>query len=313
MNIITAKNYFTKCLRSISGEYSTIRKLTEVALINGASKHIVATDLCRLSNWCDVGHRSQHFAIPDGGVLFDDNWKGLEASRDLELPFNEITIEWYEPKPINEQRLIIACKSDSGDILYTYYCCGLDDECSGEWFTSGSVGVISSSLELFDTSKSNPLPTWYEETKNRRDDGKSYVCKSTPGFQMFQGVDASFNEAARCDMHQAQSTLMEFIEASMCSNVSTDTLYNGSDSANRKRIKKGKDPIQDTKCLVVEIGEKNKTIGVSAGGKHSSPRQHLRRGHIRNLPSGKTVWVNSCVVGKKSSGKIKKTYQFISN
>lgn len=27
-----------------------------------------------------------------------------------------------------------------------------------------------------------------------------------------------------------------------------------------------------------------------------SVRPHIRRGHIRNLPSGKTVWVNSCLV-----------------
>lgn len=40
-----------------------------------------------------------------------------------------------------------------------------------------------------------------------------------------------------------------------------------------------------------------------------SDMQHLRRGHIRTLADQRRIWVNACVVGQPSVGRIEKRYR----
>jgi len=44
--------------------------------------------------------------------------------------------------------------------------------------------------------------------------------------------------------------------------------------------------------------------GMGGKGTHASPRQHLRRGHIRRLRSGKAIWVRECVVNADKDEKV---------
>jgi hypothetical protein len=46
----------------------------------------------------------------------------------------------------------------------------------------------------------------------------------------------------------------------------------------------------------------------SLGGSHCSPREHLRRGHIRRIAGNRCVWVNSCVVAAGSRFGVSKDY-----
>lgn len=47
-----------------------------------------------------------------------------------------------------------------------------------------------------------------------------------------------------------------------------------------------------------------------AEGTHASPIPHLRRGHIRNLPNGKTTWVRDCLVNidENAIGNLARTH-----
>jgi hypothetical protein len=76
---------------------------------------------------------------------------------------------------------------------------------------------------------------------------------------------------------------------------------------NNKRKQKGKLPIFTFKTLHIEAGDRAE-IKLWKLGTHASPRVHLRRGHIRKLPSGKEVWVQHCTVGDKSKGIVHKDY-----
>lgn len=76
---------------------------------------------------------------------------------------------------------------------------------------------------------------------------------------------------------------------------------------NDLRKKKKKLPFFEFKILTIDTNGKAQEQHTAGGGKGSSPRIHLRRGHIRKLPT-KNVWVNACVVGDKSKGEIKKDY-----
>jgi hypothetical protein len=76
---------------------------------------------------------------------------------------------------------------------------------------------------------------------------------------------------------------------------------------NKKRKQKGKLPLFTFKTLHIETGDRTEIKGGKLGT-HASPRVHLRRGHIRKLPSGKDIWVQPCVVGDKSKGVVHKDY-----
>ena len=78
---------------------------------------------------------------------------------------------------------------------------------------------------------------------------------------------------------------------------------------NKKRKTKGKCQIHSYKILNISLPndaiKKNTTASVE---KRASPRLHLRRGHVRKLPSGERVWIQSCIVGDASGGTVDKDY-----
>lgn len=101
--------------------------------------------------------------------------------------------------------------------------------------------------------------------------------------------------------------IMECIRMMNCSNVCTmDNIP--SRLKQQRQKKKSKTPLFTYKTLHITNAPKKK--GLPGGGTHASPRIHLRRGHIRTLPTGSTTWVQPCVVGDKSKGIVHKDYSF---
>jgi hypothetical protein len=49
--------------------------------------------------------------------------------------------------------------------------------------------------------------------------------------------------------------------------------------------------------------------GVSGDGSHASPRLHVRRAHIRKLPTGVLTFVRQCLVGDPDKGVVEKHYE----
>ena len=93
-----------------------------------------------------------------------------------------------------------------------------------------------------------------------------------------------------------------------CSNV--DTADNPAPAAlNRKRARTGKFPIFTHKTLVI-VADAKRHEKANRGGTHTSPRVHLRRGHIRRLGESRRVWVQPCVVGSKH-GVVTKDYKVV--
>jgi hypothetical protein len=118
-----------------------------------------------------------------------------------------------------------------------------------------------------------------------------------------------YGEQEKQNATNSMLTVLEFIEALSCSNVSYRPTTKIDEQVNARRIRDGKVPLYETHTLFIETPNKT-TKGDSLGGHHRSPRQHLRRGHIRRLPSGRKVWVNSAVIGRSENGVIKKDYAF---
>jgi hypothetical protein len=93
-----------------------------------------------------------------------------------------------------------------------------------------------------------------------------------------------------------------------CKNVHTEKIEV---SKTRKAIhssKKAALPFDTYHVLTIDAPGKPGE-GERAGGNHRSPREHLRRGHIRRLGGGRRIWVNATVVAVGcSGGTVKKDY-----
>lgn len=76
---------------------------------------------------------------------------------------------------------------------------------------------------------------------------------------------------------------------------------------NSKRAAKGKGAVLFD-WHTVQIAPVTKKMPYQ-GGTHASPRLHDRRGHWRNMKSGKRVWVRNCKVGDASKGVVFKDYE----
>ena len=100
--------------------------------------------------------------------------------------------------------------------------------------------------------------------------------------------------------------IIESIHIINCSNVITKD-HKAGKLVNQKRKAKDKPPVYTYKTLHLDTSEQEPAKG-HGGGTHASPRVHIRRGHIRRLTNGKTIWVQPCVVGKYTQGVVEKDY-----
>lgn len=97
---------------------------------------------------------------------------------------------------------------------------------------------------------------------------------------------------------------LNFAALTACGNVSSDVI-SAPAALNKKRLKSGKVEFFDARVLVVGDGGYKASGGLnrSHGTGHASPRAHLRRGHIRVLPTG-NIWVNAAMVNAGQSAAI---------
>lgn len=107
------------------------------------------------------------------------------------------------------------------------------------------------------------------------------------------------------DFADGVSALFDLLNALSCRNVHLEK----SPAKANKQGKKVKTalPFDDYHFLTVDVPGKAGVRGEGLGGSHRSPREHLRRGHIRRLDSG-PIWVNACVVNAGIGSKVGKSY-----
>ncbi len=280
--MITAKNYTAQVTKELAVLASTPfpdigndggkQKLKSV--LNGMNKSIV-------------------FSLPDNGIVFDDNYKGIEGDR-INLPYPSICIEFdYVQGPYR-----IAC---------VIYAVEAEDEITVYSFTkNGSVFIPNPYSQTI-------LKQW--DTHKEEDSfmsAKPTLCFGLGLYNDEERVAKDPGLKAELDQQMKESQMwilpvLELVEALSCENVYTEPIQKVDPSVNRKRINKGKVPLFETRVLCI------KAVGIrsvkgNGDGTHKSPRMHLRRGHIRRLPTGKKTFVQSCVVRGASNGIINKSY-----
>jgi hypothetical protein len=235
---------------------------------------------------------SVHFQVPVNGEFFDaevrvDRWGDTTAR----LPYESITIE-YESDSESKHGY-------DGFVIHARE--ARDEEDGNRTIVATAVGRAA------DTGR------WMIFPVVALIRGGDYLNECRVGLHFMNPhgadikMDSELREAGADIASVAAGVVMELLAALSCSNVSEAKLPRPNPlSIAGRRATKGGLPLYETKVLTIAPVDASEPQAL--GGTHNSPRAHLRRGHIRRLASGKSVWVNATVVGKKELGLIYKSY-----
>lgn len=259
--MITAKNYAAQVKRAADTQAAALKeKKHEYWLLVAAMAEGIG--------------KAQHFALPDGGLIFDDDKKGLWGL-EIRLPYPDITIEWHSDEG---KHLVYAFEQEKGDDVGILVMSAMNLD--GEWVFIRQIACLTGQVDS---------------------EGYSFKLHKHDGSPIYSPTEIEQGGAA-----YVIDIVLELCEALSCTNVTHEPIEKINPSVNARRVRDGKLPLYETHRLIINAGKTSGSHGVS-GSSHASPRQHLRRGHIRRLPSG-NIWVNSCVVGSAELGVVKKEY-----
>lgn len=237
----------------------------------------------------EIIHYSTHFALPDDAEIFNDDLKGLYGNY-IELPYKAITIEFHLTgkwsQGVKGNALLTATSTDYNSDIIIF----------GAYF----YPVMMEYWQPVCYSMSIQKNLFIDNKRNTANMNLKIVCPGIYSIDKIENHDLYMIGSLELSLH-------EMLEALQCKNVKEGIQQQYSPS-NDKRIKQGKLPIYETKILTIDTSYSASGRKEAGSGTHASPRQHLRRGHIRRLPSG-NIWINSCVVGDPSKGTIHKQYR----
>lgn len=321
--MITAKNYAAQAEKDL---FLMVKNINEIESLEKYKQDAQAVLLIAK----DI-NIAVHFTMPDYGRIFDDRLSGIKNNK-IRLPYPLITIEYFCPTDLDEKlndrsiivnkRLIIAREIPSELAIILE----LVDK---SYITNGTEYLIFITSCCFVNGHWMPSPfgwlmpdKWDDVTNNKilnpMDSNKELVIAGGPikllpvyikEYEEEKGIGQALITSYN-DIAQECTVLLELCEALSCKNVQP-SIYQEASPKNDNRIKSGKLPFYETKFLTINAtGSKGKDNKTGVKGSHASPRQHLRRGHIRRLETG-NIWVNSCVVGDATIGKIKKDYHVV--
>ena len=239
----------------------------------------------RMLHCITLAANSQKFILPHGGYLIDDQeLRALDESERLRLPYPSVALE-YQCAPADDgmssstKRIVFASEIDGG---IAFRCVAFAD----------TVGVFF------------PFPAFMLEHGNylRRD----LIIDGVPSLlvrDMGGANDRLIDDGEREDcLHEARA-LLGFMNALACSNVH----YERSEPKKAGKKIKSALPFDTYHVLTIDVpGRPGGRTGADA--EHRSPREHLRRGHIRRLADGRRIWVNATVVSAGRGGTVNKDY-----
>lgn len=230
--------------------------------------------------------KSVKFILPENGMILEDkSLKALDEKEKINLPFPIVALEYefdnyigdFDPSLQHRPKkyILIAEKIENGiSIIPVYYVTEL-----GMWCSHPAVYM--------------PDIDFIYRQKNTTD-GWPCLAISNPNEHTISG-DEYISETR---------ILLSFINALQCSNVGIEKSA-GNPKKNGLKSSLGFDEYN----VLTVINTNKQSSGVeSIGGTHRSPREHLRRGHIRRLATGVKIWVNAAVINAGIGAKIHKTY-----
>ena len=222
--------------------------------------------------------RGLSFLLPDGGVVLDSGLMGI-TNKDISLPFPITLVSSPNIDGHNFFTVAFEFKTDDKIRLIVFFKTN-----KSAWILIPIIGFIEKNTPI---SQINKKPLYLVRY--------SYpISEEVGNIEFWQNM-----------MNIGGYGLFELLEALTCRNVEQTIIQKCDKALNARRINKGKLPLYEERILTIKVNAKQGTG--TRTGTHQSPRQHLRRGHIRRLETG-NIWVNACVVGSSDKGVIKKSY-----
>lgn len=215
------------------------------------------------------------FQLPSDGNLLDDaELRALDPSLPLSLPFDVIALELSR-----RQRSVIFAEQ-------------FDDEI---------VVHVATHVDLENRA------SWMAHETSWRIPRRDYINRAEAGYLGFPGLrmyDSEVGWLAGGDNYWFQRVLLGFVNALACSNVRI------TESRPKSYGRKIKAALPFDTYHMLTIDSRPPTLSCApASGSHRSPREHLRRGHIRRLADGRRIWVNATVVAAgRGAGVVSKDY-----
>lgn len=246
----------------------------------------------------DLHGASTKFMLPKGGRLFDDfQFKALDENEPLRLPYPYIALEYesnqhergsnekigtVQNAPMYEDDSFVHAPKR---VIYARE--------RGNWV----VVTIAFWVREDGTWRILPecaLPRTGFLDRTQEVNGRTPFKVATFG-----------NTPPTADYLDELGSLMCFLNVLQCSNVQITR----SDPKNAGKKIKSAHQFDSYHILTIDAtNRKSNGVQQSCGGGRS-PREHLRRGHIRRLEDGRRIWVNATVVAAgKGAGTIKKDY-----
>lgn len=312
--MITAKNYVAQCEKDLNESM----KFFPFKKDNEKTKEVF---LNRLKD-------AVHFAIPDGGVILDDDYKGI-VGQHVRLPFPLITTEYYinggEPEPDKARSTKRVCLAQ--EVTTEYLKKHFPNPFLSK-FEDDYIWIMVLAAAYFDENKFWGLdpcgfvfPSQWDSDFDFQNTVEMNLAKNGTrinGYpiyileELFEMVLKTEGESSAMglirDASSETASILALCEALSCTNVMHKPMETIDPRVNERRIRDGKVPLYETRVLWINVPGNEGSQGDGQGGSHKSPKQHLRRGHIRRLSSGKNVWVNSTIVGAKENGYVEKQY-----
>ena len=234
-----------------------------------------------LSHAIDLAKASQKFILPEDGRLYDDpEYRALDESETLSLPYPFIALEYTRKRNDGQQQE--GTKSTKSIVLARER----DDYI-----------VITPIMWMNHLGLWGPMP----DVALPR---VGYLDRATVfGGRTAVRIKCSDPRLPTSDYDDEVGALLCFLNVLQCKNVHVER------SEPRKTGKKIKAALPFDSYHILTIDSPSGSGKAGQSGSHRSPREHLRRGHIRRLGDGRRVWVNATVVGAgRGSGVITKDY-----
>lgn len=233
---------------------------------------------------------AQRFILPVGGRLHDDKeFRALDETEELRLPYPIITLEYRHEHSENIQpghseslkRVIIVREIDRG-IVFMPICFF-----EGMWAPLPEM-MFPSTMYL---NRDAPLV-----------DGRVLIRigSSNINYMMSGGFEFS-------DYADEAGVILCFLNTLSCSNVAVErkTRITGSSIKNKNK----NDRLSNDYHILTIKSLRYSDHSEHSVGYRNSPREHLRRGHIRRLEDGRRIWVNAAIVSPGHQQKVSKDYR----
>ena len=270
------------------------------------------------------GKQSVLFTLPDFGKLLDTDLTALPDT--LMIPYERCLLEYDEPDTGENKSFLNVGLAGSVDVYFSKRIVSVMQIKPGVvsiipcvydprykcWASSAIEIFVSADIELLagmgelasvETGLKYAIK-WFDNTELVKSLAREKYEKAGSVFN-----DDQFGVATLLTYMGEVAVALSFIEACSCSNVVVGKI--GDKVQAEKNKSKPAFKFDSYHCLMLKLDDA-KSEGSKAGEGHSgrSPREHLRRGHVRRYADGKKIWIQSMVVNPGVGGKVTKDYVF---